>query len=331
MSRAIPSVSVSSSSRNRAILLVAAVFGIFSAVLVFAFLNSQGSSSSTDSPLSDALSQGEASELVVVATRDILPGETIKDDMLTTKAMPLSVLVEGVALDQEELVGKVATAPIFVGEQVLTAKATTYEGQNTLSYKVPEGMRALSLMVPHEAWNNAGLAQPGDRVDVLGVTVMDQVDPLTGQEKPQVLAGLIAEDVEVLAVAQTSLKVIPNTDVTDGSESTDSGTLGLGGTDGIVGGEGTVGSGETESGSAGAARRSASAEVGQPGDEAATYQEAISVTLAVTPEIAAKILIIDALKDDVAQYRIVTRQKGDEGKVTGTATWTLEDVFEPVR
>ncbi|MFQ5351624.1 MAG: Flp pilus assembly protein CpaB [Candidatus Binatia bacterium] len=323
-------MSVSSSSRNRAILLVAAVFGIFSAVLVFAFLSSQGSSDSADSPLSDALSQGEASELVVVATRDILPGETIRADMLTTKAMPLSVLVEGVALDQDELVGKVATAPIFVGEQVLTAKATTYEGQNTLAYKVPEGMRALSLMVPHEAWNNAGLAQPGDRVDVLGVTVMDQVDPLTGQEKPQVLAGIVAEDVEVLAVAQTALKIIPNTDVTDEPTASDSGTIGLGGTDGVVG-EGSVGAGAESTSSGETPRRSASAEVGQPGDEAATYQEAISVTLAVPPDVAAKILIIDALKDDVAQYRIVTRQKGDEGRVTGTATWTLEDVFEPVR
>lgn len=314
MSRVIPSVSVSSSSRNKAILLVAAVFGIFSAVLVFAFLNSQSGSESSNVGLSDAISQGEASELVVVATRNISPGQTITADMLTTKALPVSALVEGVALDEEILVGKVVTAPIFAGEQVLAAKATTYEGQNTLAYKVPTGLRALSLMVPHEAWNNAGLAQPGDHVDVLGVTVMEAVDPLTGEEKPQVLAGLIAEDVEILAVSQVAVNIIPNTD----DSATQDGTLTLGGSDGTVG---------TDHGT----EVFASAQFGDPDDEALTYQEAISVTLAVTPEIASKILIIDALKDDVAQYRIVTRQKGDESTVVGESTWTLEDVFAPAR
>lgn len=292
---------MSSASRNRAVLLVAAVFGILSAVLVFAFLSSQSANKAGEVP--DFVG---GSQIVVVASRDIAVGQTIKSDMLTTKALSPTALLPGTIGNADDIIGKVATAPIFTGEQVITAKVTTYEGQNTLAYKVPAGMRALSIQVPHEAWNNGGLLQPGDRVDVLAVTVLEQVDALTGQERPQVLAGIIAEDVEILAVSQTVIRTIPNTDAkknTSGSATT--------GTDG-----------HSDAGAAQAV---------SPDDEAQTFQEAISVTLAVTPEQAAKILIVDAMKDDTAQYRLMARQKGDAERVSGTATWTLDDVFQQVR
>lgn len=300
---------MSSASRNRAVLLVAAVFGILSAVLVFAFLSSQSADKSAEGGIGDALSQGQGSQLVVVATRDIAVGETIKADMLTTKTLPPSVLLTGTINNENDIVGKVATAPIFVGEQVITAKVTTYEGQNTLAYKVPAGMRALSVMVSHEAVHNAGLIQPGDRVDILAVTVLAQVDPLTGQERPQVLAGMVAEDIEVLAVSQTLIRTIPNTDAKKASAAASSGTA--------------TGEGHTD---AAAAIAPAKAD-----DEVPTFEEAISVTLALTPDLAAKVLIIDAMDDDAAQFRLMARQKGDTVKVSGAATWTLDDVFQQVR
>lgn len=296
---------MSNASRNRAVLLFAALFGILSAVLVFAFLSSQSAEKSAEDGLGDALRGGEGAQVVVVANRNIPVGQTIKADMLTTKTLPLSVLLDGTVTTETDVVGKVATAPIFAGEQVITAKVTTYEGQNTLAYKVPAGMRALSVMVPHEAWSNAGLAQPGDRVDVLAVTVLDQTDPLTGQERPQVLAGIIAEDVEILAVSQTVIRTIPNTDAKKATaDATPSAT------------------GHSDVGVVQAA---------DPDEEVPTFQEAVSVTLAVTPEQAAKILMVDAMDDNTAQYRIITRQKGDADKLSGGATWTLDDVFQPVR
>jgi len=310
VSRVLPSVSMGSASRNRAVLLVAAIFGILSAVLVFAFLNSQSANKTAEGGIGDALREGQGSQIVVVAVRDIAVGQTIKADMLTTKTMPPSVLLTGAITNENDIVGKVATAPIFVGEQVITAKVTTYEGQNTLAYKVPAGMRALSVMVPHEAWSNAGLAQPGDRIDVLAVTVLEQVDPLTGESRPQVLAGIIAEDVEILAVSQAVIRTIPNTDAKKSSSG--------GGSSGVTSGEGHSDAG-------------VAAPASSPDDEVPTFQEAISVTLAVTPEQAAKILMIDAMGDDAAQYRLITRQKGDTAKLSGAATWTLEDVFQQVR
>src|SRR4029079_227749 len=179
-------------------------------MLMFAFLNSKGG----DDGISQKLGTGEGAESVVVLTRNINAGDKITTDMLGTKTIPAAALVEGHIkdTDAQTLVGQVAVAPMYKDEQVLTSKVSTYEGQNTLTWKVPAGMRALSLEVPHEAWIAAGLPQPGDRVDILGITTFVTTDPLRGVQKPDVIAGYIAQDVEFLAVAQSVVKTVPKVD-----------------------------------------------------------------------------------------------------------------------
>jgi Flp pilus assembly protein CpaB len=285
------SASVAESRRNRGVLLIAAAFGILSATLVFAYLNSQGSEKSQPGAPSVGNVEG-GGEMVVVMTRDIKVGEKITADMLTTRAIPASAVLPNHATKPEDVVGKVATGPIYTGEQVLNAKVTSFNEQNSLAFRVPDGMRALSLQVPHEAWIAAGLVQPGDRVDVIGITTLSKTDPLTGQEKPDVLSGVIAQDVEVLAVAQSIVRVVPNLDQ-----------------------RAKQASGATNT-------------AGSPLGDGATYEKSISVTLALTPEAAAKVALIDALKDDVAQYRLIVRQKGDGTPIAGRVTWSLEDVFD---
>lgn len=315
---------VSGSSRNRAVLLIAAVCAVLSGALMFAFLNSRGSDGSD---LDAALSSAGGAESVVVVARDIPVGEKITVDMLTTKPVAASALLPGRVISPDDLVGKVAVAPMYIGEQVVLSKVTTFVGQNTLAYKVPEGTRALSLQIPHEAWANAGLVQPGDRVDVLGVTTTMRTDPLTGEEKPNVVAWFLTQNVEVLAFAQTTVKVIPGVD----------GKLV---TVPVTGNEGTGGDPSTdttttitdpETGTTTVTKTSGSAQITdpktKPGDDAPSYETAISITLALPPDVAAQVLILDALKDDVGQYRIVTRQKGDTSIVSGTTSWTFDDMF----
>lgn len=321
---------VSGSSRNRAVLLIAAVCAVLSGALMFAFLNSRGSDGSD---LEAALTSAGGAESVVVVARDIPVGEQITDEMLEIKPVPTSALLLGRVTSTEDIVGKVAVAPMYAGEQVVISKVTTYVGQNTLAYKVPTGMRALSLQIPHEAWANAGLVQPGDRVDVLGVTTTMKTDPLTGEEKPNVVAWYITENVEVLAFAQTTVKVIPGVDgelVTvpaSGDEATD--------TNGST--ETTVTTTDPETGEVIRTTTTGSGGSAQiadpkskPGDEAPSYETAISITLALPPDVAAQVLILDAMKDDVGQYRIVTRQKGDtstSASSDGVSSWSFEDIF----
>ncbi|MFN8506871.1 MAG: Flp pilus assembly protein CpaB [Dehalococcoidia bacterium] len=308
----IASTAAAGSSRNRGVLMLAAVFGILSAALMFAFLNSRGAK---DSTLDQALNAGNGAESVLVFTRDVGAGEKITDSMLEAKTVPAAALLPGrfEATRSQELVGKVTTAPAVTGEQVLSAKVTTYEGQAGLAYKIPEGMRALALQVPHEAWIAGGLPQPGDRVDVLGLTTLSKIDPLTGAEKPDVIAGILASDVEVLAVSQTLVKVVVNTDAQKAkaaasSTATAGATTTTLGTSTTTGGSGTSVDPDKEK-------------------DLTTYEKAISVTLALPVDLAAKVAIIDAMKDEVGQWRILPRQKGDAKAIEGAQLWSLEDVF----
>ena len=288
------------STRNRGAILVAAVSGILSAVLIFAYLSSQsGSGSGTPAAPSDG-----TSETVVTLNHDVQVGDKIVSEWLTTQVIPKNLLIIGHIADPAAAVGKVATAPMLTGEQVVAGKITTYEGQNTLAYKIPDGLRALSLQVPHEAWIAAGLPQPGDRVDILGITTLTKTDPLTGQERPDVLTGIIAQDVEVLAVAQKLVKTVPNTDAQ--KKNADA------------------------SGTPVAAQvvPAATTKDGKPLDTADTYEKSISITVALPPDLAAKVALIDALKDDIAQYRILPRQKGDTQPINGKVTWSFDDIFD---
>lgn len=287
--------------------MLAALFGILSAMLMFAFLNSRGGDKSVD----DVLNSGAGAESVVVVTKPINVGDKITSDMLGTATMPKSALIPGYvpAADAKSLEGKVATTPIFPGEQVLTSKVSTYDGQNTLAWKVPDGMRAVSLQVPHEAWITAGLPQPGDRIDVLGISTLTRTDPLTGEDVPDTVAGYVAQDVQVLAIAQTLVKSVTNVDAKKGSDAS------------AAGAPGTAATPATGS------SPSAAVATGDPTKDAATFEVSISITLALPPDLAAKVALLDAMKDDIAQYRILVRQKGDAVPISGTLIWDYNDVF----
>ncbi len=300
MARSIAAVT-SGSGRNRGVLMLAAIFGILSAMLMFAFLSSRGGSG--DSTVNDALNGSQGAVSVVVVSQDIPMGTTITNSMVTVQSLPASAVLQGGITDAKAAIGKVATAPLYKGQQLVEQQFTTFEGQNTLAYKVPEGMRAVSLQVPHEAWIVGGLPQPGDHVDFLALATLTKTDPLTGQERPDVVATIVTQNVEVLAVAQTVVKVIPKVNDTPAA------------------------SASATPGAATTPVASSSDSSAHPLDNGETYEKAISVTLALTPEDAAKVALVDAMKDDVGQYRLLLRRTGESADIQGTQSWNYDDIF----
>ena len=152
-------------------------------------------------------------------------------------------------------------------------------------------------------------------MDVLGLTTLSKIDPLTGAEKPDVIAGILASDVEVLAVSQTLVKVVVNTDAQKAKAA--AGTT-------AAAGESTPGA--TTGTTTGTAASGGAVDPDKEKD-LATYEKAISLTLALPVDLAAKVAIIDAMKDEVGQWRILPRQKGDAKAIEGAQLWSLEDVF----
>jgi len=178
---------------GRALLLLALLFAVIAAVLVFVALNGSGDN--------DGKASASATTKVVVAAHDIAARTTLKRDMLEVADIPTDSVLKGAFSSVDDLEGQVTRYPFVSGEQVIASKIGAPEkGTEGLSFVVPAGMRAFSIQVSEES-AAGGLILPGDLVDVIGILKGGTV----GIDK----AVTLIQGVEVLAVAQTAQEPIP--------------------------------------------------------------------------------------------------------------------------
>jgi Flp pilus assembly protein CpaB len=170
---------------------------------------------------------------VLVANQDIGVNTTITDGMVEIKQiLPDDKNIRALS-SPEEAVGKVTTAAIVQGEQVLSGRLSDdpASGQDvTFAYNVPEGKRAFSVIFS-EVIGAGGLVQPGDHVDVIGFfevevyvpeeefrseavslgageessdedTSSDEEEDIKLIKLTQYVTAYIVQNVEVLAVSQ---------------------------------------------------------------------------------------------------------------------------------
>jgi pilus assembly protein CpaB len=276
---------------GKIIIFVALALGLVSAMLVYFSLSGSGEEEET-------VTTTGASQPVVIATKDIGAGKHITSDMVELRSIPESAVHPSAYGDIESVVGKVARFPISADEQVLTNKvtssylATTADGEVPLAYIVPEGMRAMAVEV-EQVISAGGLVLPGDFVDVIMVVTIESELPPPLNESH--LALTILQNVEVLAVDQEIAEVVP-----EGSAESE--------------GDGSAGDGAEE-----VAQR---VPINQPDPN----PEAITATLAVTPE-QAQIL---AMADEFADIRLALRPFGDSEEQVISSMTDFELVSVPM-
>ena len=179
--------SAAASRVNRRFLFLALILAGLSAVLVYAAISRSDSGSGIS---------GEGTS-VVVAKAAIAPGTTITAEMVDVQVVPESVIGDQPFRTTEELVGQVARYPIAANEQLLASKVVggvSLADNNVLSHIIESGKRGMAINVK-QVISGGGLVLPGDHVDVLWISDATLVE-FEG-------AGLIAENVEVLAVHQS--------------------------------------------------------------------------------------------------------------------------------
>ncbi len=104
---------------------------------------------------------------VVVLTKDLAAATVLTKDMVTVRQMPLDAVSSKALSNTEQAVGKTTTVPLARGEQLLqTRLSEETAGASTFAYEVPEGYRAISVVFD-EVQGVGGLVQPGDHVDVI--------------------------------------------------------------------------------------------------------------------------------------------------------------------
>ena len=133
---------------------------------------------------------------VVVAPRDLAAGSLLGPNDVKTVDWPSKNLPEGIADNEEALMGRGLIRPADTNEPILKSKLAE-PGTGGLAVTIPEGMRALSVSV-NEVVGVAGFVLPGTRVDVILVIT----PPGGGAGGP--ISRVILQDVPTLTAGQTT-------------------------------------------------------------------------------------------------------------------------------
>lgn len=138
---------------------------------------------------------------VLVAARDLTPGQALQASDLARRSMPSGYLPSGTfgADELARAVGQRLATRLRAGDPV--GEGALESRVPALSYRLPEGSRAVTVPVD-EVSSQAGLVRPGDRVDL-----MLAEERLEGGERCVVVRSLL-ESVHVLATGQATRDVL---------------------------------------------------------------------------------------------------------------------------
>ncbi|MCL6553140.1 MAG: Flp pilus assembly protein CpaB [Firmicutes bacterium] len=128
---------------------------------------------------------------VVFARTNVGERKLVAPDAVELRQVPVTAIHPQAARRVEDVVNRVAIAPLFADEQVLTSKLAPPGVNVGLSYVLPRDKRAMTIAV-NEVVGVAGFVFPGDHVDVVATVSQGDLN----------LTKIVLQDVEVLAIAQ---------------------------------------------------------------------------------------------------------------------------------
>lgn len=142
---------------SKRIVVLAVFFGLFTVIAFYFYMQS------LEKPAMDAVPHTN-----VVVAKTAIPARTrIMQETLEIKSLPTSAVHPEAYRSIEEVVGGISRADILTGEQVLAPRVFTEERRATLSYIIPEGMRAISIPVAGASAGVGGFISPEDTIDIL--------------------------------------------------------------------------------------------------------------------------------------------------------------------
>lgn len=294
-------------SRNTLTLVLALALATAAAIAIYVYSNGRRESEARQAELVVPTPTPIPMTDVLIATQDIAADTTISADMVAIERIALADKNQRALSAPGEAVGKVAVVALDKGEQILDSRVAAAPDVDagktkTFAYEVPVGKRAISINNT-EVIAPGGLVQPGDWVDVIGyfsvtVRAADRTTPgappkAVDVEKDINVATYVIQDVEVLAVAQA---LTPDQA-------------------GVAGGSSAAPPTPTPSPTPNP-HGTATAVPGSAPDEVVARPEAKSVTLAVSPEQAQRLLLATQLaknqpNDVTPPLRLVLRAPGD--------------------
>lgn len=167
---------------NKLIVIFAMVFALIAAFMAYYTLNN-----AKEAALNKHYIQ------VVTAVRDIPANTKISPEMLEMKNFPLDLQTGMEITEFNAAVGRISPVAISKGEYLLENRLVKPgEGTDRLSYKIPDGMRAMSIKVD-DVVGVSNMIKIGDRVDIVAIVP-------AGSVSPDPRSTLVLQNIEILAV-----------------------------------------------------------------------------------------------------------------------------------
>lgn len=204
-----PAAAMNPGQTNRRFILLAIVLGLLGAILVYVAFSREKTSPTG----------GVSDTPVVVAKQDIPARTKITESMVEIRLVAADNRSTLTYSDVAAVAGLITRFPIAANEQVLSNKvipltSTGASTQRSLSFVVPPGMRGIAVTVK-EVTTAGGLLLPGDYVDILVVYDIDfqdkPGDPASRTKVDSYLIQTLFQGVEVLAVSQITVDLVPET------------------------------------------------------------------------------------------------------------------------
>ncbi len=141
---------------------------------------------------------------LVVPLRDITAGTIIRSEMLGTTEVPEDEAPAGAVRSASQVVGQAGLVDLPAGKPITS---TQVQSPTQLSYRVPEGMRAVTVAIDPVV-GVAGFLEPGDRVDVIATFEIGEVT----------ITRTVLQNVKLLALGTTATAAKPKKPPAEGEE-----------------------------------------------------------------------------------------------------------------
>ena len=167
---------------------VAIACGVLAALLSYAYLKRAAALKQPAAP---------TTATVVYSRVDAEPGTRVTPAMLGTRTVSIEQAPADAVKSPQEVAGWVAVTRISAGDIITRSNVRQPSAALGLAFLVPEGMRAVTVALDQVS-GVAGLAKPGDHVDVIATFDLPQTNTT--------ITRTVLQDVEVLAVGS---QVVP--------------------------------------------------------------------------------------------------------------------------
>lgn len=179
-------------SVNKKVIVIALALSLVTALLVYVYVNR-----ASVKPVAAV----EDTVEVYVAAKTMPPKYKITEADIKQVKISRDMLNSRAVLDKTEIVDKRLKDSIVEGEQII-ADRLVEDNNDSLSFEIPEGMRAVSINV-NEQIDVGNLIRPGDYVDIVASFEKEEVQTLDSVTVYPRITKTIIQNVEVLAFGQS--------------------------------------------------------------------------------------------------------------------------------